>query len=53
MKDPSGIPKWIEDMRRRVANKGKTLRKLLFYYTTCPVCAKKYGHNYVVLFAQV
>ena len=47
------IPKWIEDMRRRVANKGKALRKLLFYYTTCPVCAKKYGRNYVVLFAQV
>ena len=47
------IPKWIEDIRRRVANKGKTLRRLLFYYTTCPVCAKKYGRNYVVLFAQV
>ena len=47
------IPKWIADMQRRVAAKGKTLRKLLFYYTTCPVCAKKYGKNYVVLFAKV
>ena len=24
-----------------------------FYYTTCPKCAKKHGHNYVVGFAQV
>ncbi|TSC93668.1 MAG: hypothetical protein CEN91_156 [Candidatus Berkelbacteria bacterium Licking1014_85] len=24
-----------------------------FSYTTCPKCAKVYGKNYVVLFAQV
>ena len=47
------ISKWIADIRGRVAAKGKTLRKLLFYYTTCPKCAQKYGKNYVVLFAQV
>ena len=47
------ISKWIADIRERVAAKGKTLRKLYFYYTTCPACAKKYGKNYVVLFAQV
>ena len=47
------IPKWIADIRGRVAAKGKTLRKLLFYYTTCPKCAKQYGRNFVVLFAQV
>jgi hypothetical protein len=47
------ISKWIADIRGRVAAKGKTLRKLYFYYTTCPKCAKKYGKNYVVLFAQV
>ena len=47
------IPQWIADLKRRVAAKGKGLKKLYFYYTTCPVCAKKYGKNYVVLFAQV
>ena len=47
------ISKWIADIRGRVAAKGKTLRKLLFYYTTCPKCAKQYGRNFVVLFAQV
>ena len=46
------IPKWIADIKLRVANKGKTLKKLYFYYTTCPKCAQKYGKNYVVLFAQ-
>ena len=33
--------------------KGKVAKQLLFYYTTCPKCAKAYGKNYVVLFAQV
>ena len=47
------IPKWIADIQRRLADKGKTMKKLYFYYTTCPKCAKKYGQNYVVLFAQV
>lgn len=47
------IPKWIADLQRRVAAKGKAIRKLYFYYTTCPKCAKKHGKNYVVLFAQV
>jgi hypothetical protein len=47
------IPQWIGDMKQRVEAKGKALKKLYFYYTTCPKCAKKYGKNYVVLFAQV
>jgi len=47
------IPRWIEDLNRRVLAKGKKIRKIYFYYTTCPVCAKKYGKNYVVLFAQI
>jgi hypothetical protein len=45
--------KWAEDMRRYVAAKGRRLEKLYFAYTTCPSCAKAYGHNYVVLFARV
>jgi hypothetical protein len=45
--------KWIETMEAFVAAKGKTLRKLYFYYTTCPKCAKKYGKNYVVILAQI
>jgi len=45
--------KWIEEMKAFVQSKGKSFRKLYFYYTTCPKCAKKYGKNYVAILAQV
>ncbi len=47
------VPKWIKEMTPYVAEKGKSVKKYYFYYTTCPKCAKKYGHNYVVTFAEV
>jgi len=45
--------KWAAEMASYVKSKGKTLKKLYFSYTTCPACAKAYGKNYVVLFAQI
>jgi len=47
------VRNWIDEMKRFVTAKGKAVRKLYIYYTTCPKCAKKYGKNYVVLFAQI
>jgi hypothetical protein len=44
---------WIEEMRQYVAGRGKEIKKMYFYYTTCPKCAKKYGKNYVVLLAEI
>ncbi|MFH1077992.1 MAG: hydrolase [Patescibacteria group bacterium] len=44
---------WAQEMTKFVASKGKTMKKLYFSYTTCPKCAKAYGKNYVVLFAQI
>lgn len=44
---------WAKEMEEYVKNKGKELKKLYFSYTTCPKCAKEYGKNYVVLFAQI
>ena len=44
---------WAKDMDDYVKSKDKTLNKLYYFYTTCPQCAKVYGKNYVVLFAQV
>lgn len=49
----SAVPTWIKEMEAYIASKGKKVQKLYFYYTTCPKCAKKYGKNYVVVFAQV
>ena len=45
--------KWARKMERFVDSTGKQLRKLYFFYTTCPKCAKHYGKNYVIAFAEV
>jgi hypothetical protein len=47
------IGAWAKEMDAYVKSKGKTIDKLYYFYTTCPKCAKVYGKNYVVLFAQV
>ena len=41
--------------RRRTTStsQGQQMRKLYFFYTTCPKCIKHYGKNYVVAFAEV
>lgn len=44
--------KWIKEMMAYVAARGMVLKKMYFYYTTCPKCANKYGKNYVVILAQ-
>jgi hypothetical protein len=45
--------KWYSELADYVKARGKTLIKMFFGYTTCPRCAKKYGKNYVVGFAQI
>lgn len=45
--------KWAKEMEAIVKSKEKELKKIYFSYTTCPKCAKVYGKNYVVLFAQI
>ena len=45
--------KWAQEMKEYAKSKGRELKKLYFSYTTCPKCAKAYGKNYVVLFAQI
>lgn len=49
----SDAKSWCGEMDRFVAAKGKHLDTLYFFYTTCPRCAKAYGHNYVVGIARV
>ncbi|MGD9129500.1 MAG: hypothetical protein PVJ09_03380 [Candidatus Woesebacteria bacterium] len=44
---------WVKATEDYVKSKGKKLKKLYFFYTTCPKCAKHYGKNYVVALAQV
>jgi len=47
------VRKWMQATKDFVAARGKEIRKLYCFYTTCPKCAKKYGKNYVVILAQV
>ncbi|MEL7656454.1 MAG: hydrolase [Bacillota bacterium] len=47
------VPQWMEEMNAYVAKQNKMINKLYFYFTTCPKCAKNYGHNYVVAFARI
>ncbi len=45
--------KWCRQMAEWVQAQGKTIKRQLMYYTTCPKCAKHYGKNYVVILAEV
>lgn len=49
----NAVPKWIKEMENYVLSEGKKVKKYYIYFTTCPKCAKIYGHNYAVAFAQV
>ena len=44
---------WAKEMKEYVGKKGKELKKMYFFYTTCPSCAKYYGKNYIVILAQI
>lgn len=45
--------KWVREMQEYVKSRKKKIKKLYFFYTTCPGCAKSYGKNYVVLLAKI
>ena len=49
----SQVPKHMKQMDGYLQASGQKSKKYFFYYTTCPKCAKKYGHNYIVALAQV
>lgn len=44
---------WVKEMEAFVRARGKETKKLYFFYTTCPKCARTYGQNYTVLVSQV
>ncbi|HET9571701.1 MAG TPA: hydrolase [Bacteroidales bacterium] len=47
------IPKYMKETESFVQKQGFQPKKYYFYYTTCPKCAKKYGHNYIVVLVEV
>lgn len=41
------------DMEVAATAMGKTAKRVYFFYTTCPRCAKAYGENYMVGVAEI
>jgi hypothetical protein len=44
---------WLGEMIMYAKEKGKEAKKVYFFYTTCPKCAKHYGKNYAIGFVEV
>ena len=44
--------KWYNALMEFAKTKGKEVETVYMFYTTCPNCAKHYGHNYVIGMAQ-
>jgi len=44
---------WCTDFEKSVKERGFEMKKMYFWYTTCPKCAKKYGKNYVVIIGSI
>ena len=49
----NAIPKYIKKMEEYLKEKNKTPKDYFVHYAYCPKCAKKFGHNYSILFAEV
>ena len=49
----SKMGEWIRDMDKFVVSRNKVAKKVYFFYTMCPACAKAYGQNYTVILAEV
>lgn len=45
--------KWYNEMLSYAAEQGSAAKRVYFFYTTCPKCAKHYGKNYVIGLAEV
>ena len=49
----NAVPKFIKEMDQYLASDNKKAKDYYVHYAYCPDCAKKYGHNYMVLFADI
>jgi len=49
----NAIPKFMKETEKYLEEQGKSAKDYYVHYAYCPKCAKKYGHNYMILFAEV
>ena len=51
--DYNAIPKFVKIMNQYLVKIDKKAKDYYVHYAYCPDCAKKFGHNYMILFARV
>ena len=49
----SNLGKWVKETKEYVKSKNREIKKMYFFYTTCPECAKVYSENYTVILAEI
>ena len=49
----NSVPRHIKEMDKRLAETKQKAKDYYIHYAYCPKCATKFGHNYMILFAQV
>lgn len=49
----NAVPKFMKEMDSYLAKQDKKAKKYYVHYAYCPKCAKKVGHNFMVLFAEL
>lgn len=49
----NAVPKFIKEMDGYLKKQNKKAKDYYVHYAYCPKCAKKYGHNYMILFAEI
>lgn len=47
------VPVFIKEMGKFLEERGQTAKDYYVHYAYCPKCAKKYNHNYMIIFALV
>ena len=52
----NAIPRFVKEMNRYLEKEGKKVPRddeYYIHYAYCPKCEKKYGHQYMILFARI
>jgi len=49
----STVPKFIKQVNEELSKKRKVAKDYYIHYAYCPKCAKKYGNNYMIIFAKI
>ena len=48
----NSVPKHIKTMNKKLQEQGRKVKDYYIHYAYCPKCAKKFGNNYMILFAE-